>query len=116
MSNTRTSFVFVVVVMFLGLMSFNFDLLSAGRYFLAQAGSSIGVNASVPPNPFNTLAQQLQDKEDELNAREQNLADKENNLNTPSLRFVYIATGALSFLFLTHLYFDFKRNQQIEAA
>lgn len=52
------------------------------KYLGARFSSAVGVgsSASVPPNPINTLALQLQSKEENLNIRESQLNKKEAEL------------------------------------
>ena len=66
----------VVVVSVVFQVGFNTDTLSVGRYLVAQLGSAVGVTASVPSNPFNTLAIQLEEKEINLNQKEKALLDR----------------------------------------
>ena len=112
MHNHSTSFVFVLVVLIIGLGSANFDFIALSRYFMAQAGSAIGVSASVPPNPFNTLAKQIKEKEDELNLRERDVNAREQALEKGKERgfLVYGSFGMLLLLVMANFYLDYKRR------
>src|ERR1051326_5527741 len=61
-------------------------LVQASRALLADQMNAItSVSASVPENPYNTLAKQLDDKTQELNTREAGIAATEQALKTPNL-------------------------------
>ena len=117
MSHSTTSLFFLFIMLFMGLASADFDFLAIGNYFLAQTGSAIGVSVSVPPNPFNTLAQQLQEKEDSLHFRERDLEAKEKKLTEDgknlSGKFVYVVLGLLTILVSVNFYLDYKRRKKI---
>jgi hypothetical protein len=81
------------------------------------AGSGATLSAIVPANPYNTLAQQLADKEQELNDREAMLAEREANDIGPSAGGIF---GVLSFVFSlillaligVNFYLDSRRNKK----
>ena len=83
-----------------------------GARFLAQV---VGVSAGVLPNPDNTIAGQLQQKEENLNERENELAAREAVLNSngagASVSFNYSLLGELMLLSLisANFYFDYRR-------
>jgi len=56
------------------------------KYLGARFSSAVGVgsSASVPPNPMNTLALQLKEKENRLNIRESQLNKRETDLKSPN--------------------------------
>ena len=64
------------------------------------AGSGAAISAMVPANPYNTLAQQLVEKERELVDREAALAEREANDIGPSAGGIF---GVLSFVFSVFL-------------
>lgn len=81
---------------------------------LGQAGSAISMSAVILPNPFNTLAEQLQNKSKELAQREAVLITEENQLKKNSektTQYIPIGGVALLILFLTHLYFDYRQRR-----
>jgi len=82
--------------------------------FLGQAGSAVSMSAVILPNPFNTLAEQLQNKSKELAQREAVLINEENRFKKQderTMQYIYIGGVALLILFLTHLYFDYRQRQ-----
>lgn len=106
-----TSLVFLSLVFVWGVGSGDFDFVVVGKYFLAQAGSAIGVTASVPPNPFNTLAQQLKEKEDGLELKEKALNEREKAMEQGNMNYiVYGSLGVLSLLVMANFYLDYKRR------
>jgi len=56
------------------------------KYLGARFSSAVGVgsSASVPPNPINTLALQLEEKQTKLDARESQLDKRETDLKSSS--------------------------------
>lgn len=60
------------------------------------AGTGAALSAVVPANPYNTLAQQFAEKEQELNDREAMLAEREAKNVGPSAGGIF---GVLSFAF-----------------
>lgn len=84
------------------------------RYLFAQIGSSVGVSLTVPENPFNTWAKQLQEKEAQLQEKEKLI----NELLVSSQReskFILVAILVLMiilfFLLLLNFYFDWKSRR-----
>jgi len=88
------------------------DLVS---YSLASLGSSVGVSVSVPPNPYNTLAVQLQEWQRKLEEKERMLTQKEVELNQKSIvrgeiisKLVVSLLIIIFVLILINFYLDFK--------
>lgn len=109
---------FLVIAISLVLqVGFDTNLTLVSRYFAAQVGSAIGVSASVPANPFNTLEQQLRERELALIDKEQALKQKEEQLNEGQNRtaiYSSVAIGAvLLFLILLNFYLDRRRRNSI---
>lgn len=88
---------------------FRVNPLALGRYLIAQIGSGVGITVSVPQNPFNTLAQELREKEsallekeEEIKQRElefqERIAKEQRSRNTAFL--VYLLTGGIVLLAL----------------
>ena len=82
----------------------------------AMLGSAvIGATASVEPNPYNTLAQQLVTKQDELSVREKELSLREGqqlaNSNSNLPLYSLIASLVLTFLVALNFYFDWRRSR-----
>lgn len=125
---SKITFVFIALfLIILPLIVFqvalNVSPIAIGQYFIAQIGSGIGVSVSVPPNPFNALAQQLQEKEETLLEKEINLVERENllterieegrNKNDKTLNYLSIIGGVLLTLILLNFYFDYRRRNSI---
>lgn len=113
---------FLVILAFIFFqVAFDASPMAIGRYLVAQVGSAIGVTVSVPPNPFNTLAQQLKEKESALSDREKKLQAKESALETEinkgqsnqNKTLIYLAAvgGILLALILANFYFDYRRRR-----
>ena len=88
---------------------------------LHQIASVVGLSASVPKNEFNTLAQQLTEKEQELSERERSLKEQEALLldelrkkqeeeNKKTAIFVSLLGLLLLALILFNFYSDWKRR------
>lgn len=85
------------------------------KYLLAQVGVTVGVSS----NPFNTLSQQLQEKESTLSAKEQDLQQKEISLRekekekeSKTIFYLSIAGGVLLALIFLNFYFDYRRKNK----
>jgi hypothetical protein len=88
------------------------DLVS---YSLASLGSSVGVSVSVPPNPYNTLAVQLEQWQKRLEEKEKVLTQKEIELNQRTIfqgeiisKLVVALLIIIFLLILINFYLDFK--------
>jgi len=88
------------------------DLVS---YSLASLGSSVGVSVSVPPNPYNTLAVQLEQWQKKLEEKEKILTQKEIELNQRTIfqgeiisKLVVALLIIIFLLILINFYLDFK--------
>jgi len=92
------------------------------KYLGAQAGSTIGVSVSVSENPFNTLAQQLKEKEIKLQEKEKELLKKETalkkeNISSQGKIILSLISGLLIILFiliLINFYLDYKRRKELK--
>lgn len=76
--------------------------------------ASVGMNATVDENPFNTLAQQLVSKERELQARESVLDQREYVLDAREapMAFYSLMLGlTVCLLVLANFYFDWRRGR-----
>lgn len=109
----------LVSLFFLFFFSWNFfkvNPVEVTGYFLANLGSAFGTQIVVPENPYNTLAQQLFQKEEELQEKEKVLEgvltrmEKENKI---ILNFILWSMTALFVLVLLNFYFDY-RTRRIE--
>ena len=93
------------------------DLVS---YSLASFGSAVGVSVSVPPNPYNTIAVQLQDWQNKLIEKEKTLNQKELELRQKSViqgeiisKLIVALLGIIFLLVLINFYLDFKFRVKI---
>src|SRR3972149_3838860 len=119
----KTTRIFLLIaflaIMGVGLLQFIFGIgpTAVGRFLIAQIGSGIGVTVSITPNPFNILAEQLEEKESELSAKEVALEQKETAQKEDEERekknnrtaFAYFAVGggSLLVLILLNFYLDY---------
>ncbi len=77
--------------------------------------ASVGMNAAVDENPFNTLAQQLVNKERELQVRESVLDQREFVLDAreaPMALYSLLLGLAVCLLVLFNFYFDWRREKR----
>lgn len=77
-------------------------------------GVSVQNYAAVAQNPYNQAAQQIEQKQNELAARESALnqiASKENRL----MLYLFTAMGALLILVGINFYLDYKRSHRMMA-
>ena len=83
-------------------------------YMAASLGSSSGAVAEVPENPYNTLAQQLIDREEELTEREEYLAEvivrSEQNEKITNLIFALVIF--LLILLSLNFYLDYRSRRK----
>jgi hypothetical protein len=96
------------------------------KHFIFNLASVVGVGVSVPPNPFNTLAEELQKKEKELEQREAALAARQNSSGQDLSGFTSRTGGeemklilyitiigiTLLLLILINFYFDLRREEK----
>ena len=74
----------------------------------------VGVGASVPPNPYNTLAEQLTDWQGELSVREKQLAERETIVeeSTQELnKLLAVAVIIIALLLGINFYLDWHRRR-----
>ena len=82
---------------------------------LMLGSASVGMNAAVDENPFNSLAQQLVNKERELQARESALDQREYVLDAreaPMALYSLILGLTVCLLVLFNFYFDWRRERR----
>jgi hypothetical protein len=81
----------------------------------AKMGQAVGMSISVPENPFNKLARELNEKEENLNAREKDLNEREEALSDSpdSLLLIGIGLGVVVLFILVSInyYLDFRRRK-----
>ena len=98
------------------------SLLGNAQTMLASAG--VGVSVAVAPNPYNTLAQQLSNKEAQLNQQSAFLAAQEQTINSsaptaPANRYGFYSlcvSMALFVLVAINFYFDIRRRDKATPA
>lgn len=112
-----------VAILALALMGYA-SYVAPPRELVARApemlgSAAVGVAAGVPENPYNTLAQELQAKEAELNAREAALrgtdagtAAESGFFNEPMAVVSFFISIILFALLLLNYYFDWHREKQ----
>jgi hypothetical protein len=108
-------FAFILVAFFYYLGQQPVDL---AKFVGAKLSRAISMSVSVSENPYNKLALQLKDKENQLNQREQDLAVRETKLQDQNLTWqtkLILVLGAgiivLFVLILVNFYLDYRRRQ-----
>jgi hypothetical protein len=108
--------VFITISFFyyLGLQPVN-----VSKFIGAKMGRAVGMSISVPENPFNHLALQLDEKQSRLAVQENDLEKRELALTSinsgPQYKLIIVlATGivVLFILILLNFYFDYRRRKQ----
>lgn len=123
MLSTSTKVLMMILLVFIGASTVELyapiSLSTMGKDFIAQVGAMIGVGASVPPNPINTIAQQLKDKALALNEREERLVVKEYRATqdarttTRKLNIILGISGILLLMIMGNFYLDYKRTHNV---
>ncbi len=112
----RIIFLIFIIIGFFGVIGINPVNLS--EFLGAKFGQAIGMSVSIPENPFNKLALQLQEKENKLNQREIELNKKADELSAgktesqnPIIIYLMLGIIFLFILVMANYYFDYKRRQ-----
>jgi hypothetical protein len=86
-----------------------------------MAATGVSDYATVPVNPINQLAaqfdakqKQLDQKEQDLNAREAEFAAQKNIWSNGLLWAIFISIGVLGILVVLNFYFDRRREKELE--
>ncbi len=105
---------------------FSYSILSEAPEKLASSSSSmladalVSISASVAPNPDNTVAAELQKKQDELDVRQKNIDILEKRATTVNAYALYsfLISIALFILVAFNYFFDWRRARfgRIQAA
>lgn len=80
------------------------------------AAASVSVSAGVPPNPINTLNEQLNQKAAQLDVQQKHIQDLQQTLSATASAndrlglYSLFASALLLLLVLANFYFDWRRN------
>lgn len=107
------------VILFSFLIYVGISPMDVGRFIGAKFSSAMGVNsyAQIQPNPFNTLALQLKEKETRIITKEKAVDQREYDLiRAASLQnkiiiFLTIGIIVLFVLIVINYYMDYKRRR-----
>ncbi len=105
---TSTALVFLF---FVSWYFFDASPVDITKYGLANLGSASGTQVIVPENPYNTLAQQFIEKEEELTQREERLEGallKMEEENRFLLSLILALVVMLSVFLLLNFYLDYR--------
>jgi hypothetical protein len=83
-------------------------------YLSAEMGAATGTQVSVPENPYNRLAQQLAEKEDNLEEREEALAlmvQEQGQESESILNLIFVFMVGLFVMIASNFYLDFKARK-----
>jgi len=108
----RKTAIILLVVSFVGAAYVATDRPSM-RYLFAQ----VGMGATVLPNPYNTLAEQLTDWQGELSVREGQLNEREATIEQgvrKLQRLLGISVIIIAFLLGLNFYLDWHRRRRPE--
>lgn len=115
----------IIVSMFvIGMVYLGLNPISLTQIFSAQISKAFGndtrTSATVTPNQYNTLADQLSRKEEKLNEREDDLKDLKNSLglDVSSIKkwilYLIPAVVALFVLIFLNFFFDKKERELLK--
>ncbi len=116
--NLRIFFSALILVCFLSVIGLN--PVDIGKYIglkIVRAVDKSTATASIEPNPYNTLAKQLRDKQLALNDKEQVLTDKEAELlriNAGQNKIIFGLAAGIIILFILismNYYLDYRRRK-----
>jgi|GEM_PF-1515607 len=107
---------FAALVIVTAFFAMGLNPVELGRYLGSKIGlaSEVGSSASVTPNQYNTLALQLEKKDNSLKARESELDEKEKKVDEIVNRWMaYIipTLAALAILVLLNFWLDHKERK-----
>ena len=83
--------------------------------------ADVGITVGVAPNPYNTLAAQLDQQQTQLNQQAADLAAREAAFasstaeaapSSPVLWYLMVAIAVLAILVLLNFYFDWRRRRE----
>ncbi len=94
---------------------YDVDPLDATRYLAARVGSATGTEVEVSENPYNTLAQQLREREEELDEREavllETLEERESDNRVVSNLMLGLILVLFVLLFI-NFYLDYSTRKE----
>lgn len=115
--NLKIFFLFVIIVSFFFYLGVN--PINVGQFVGARFGDAVGMEVSIPENPFNKLAVQLEEKEErladkerEIKKRELALAKAEDSKQNKIIWFLSIGIIVLFVLILVNYYLDWKSKRR----
>lgn len=102
-------------ILFVATFLFGYAVFSAGPAALVRNAkdslAAVGISASIAPNEYNSVAQQLAEKEARLNREQADLAAQQRN--NPSSRYAFYSLCVSILLFILvaiNFYFDIRRG------
>lgn len=116
----RIFFLAMILAAFLGVVGINpvsvWNFIGSSASLAGEPG--VSSQATVKPNPYNTLALQLREKESSLDSRESDLDQKEQSLlaiNAKQNKIIYGVIAGIIVLFLlivANYILDFQRRKR----
>ncbi len=102
---------FLVLISFLFLLFLGLNPVDMSKYYGARFSSAVGMSISIPENPVNKIAKQLNEKEADLNAREIELDKLAKEMEKKPSNDVFIITFTsnekTSFFYFNNLILNF---------
>jgi hypothetical protein len=95
------------------ILSQNWQAVQRSEVRSDQVATPVGVLAAVPENDVNTIAQQLQTKEQELAVREAELLRAASRTDSKTLALVTVIGAGLLGLILLNFYLDMRRRHSL---
>ncbi len=107
-------------VLFVATFLFGYAIFSASPATLVRNAqdslAAVGVSAAISPNPYNSVAQQLVDKEARLNREQADLAAQQRiAASAPSSKYAFYSLCVSVLLFILvgiNFYFDIRRGSR----
>ncbi len=93
---------------------FGVEPIEITSYLSAEVGAATGTQVSVPENPYNRLAQQLEEKEENLEEKEEALAlmvQEQGQQSESILNLIFVFIIGLFIMVAANFYLDFKARK-----